>query len=99
MSLGVISTSNSDFRPNAAISRAEAMKMLLSVAALKDASFVAPTDATSSYADVTVDWQIKYIEHAKSLGIVSAAANFRPQDAITRAESAKVIVNTMNLAK
>jgi hypothetical protein len=91
-SLGVISTSNSHFRPNSPISRVESIKILLNVAGISTDS-----DATSSFADVA-GWSVKYVEKALELWIISSNTRFRPSEASTRAESAKTIVKTINLS-
>jgi len=96
--LGVISSENENFRPNDSISRAEAMKILLGVASSVDPKFLATEATTSSFVDVTTDWQKKYIEKAKALGIISGQKDsngdmiFRPDESITRAETSKVVV-------
>ena len=80
-----------NFRPNDIITRAEAMKMLLN-----SASIAVDPNAVSSFDDVS-GWAVKYVEKALELGIVAANSSFRPEEAITRAESAKVIVRAMEL--
>ena len=96
-SLGIVSgqTINGKlvFRPNDTITRAEAMKILLAAAGYK-------SDATVTvFSDVTEAWQIPFIAKAQSLGIVSGQTIngklvFRPNDTITRAEVAKIVVKT-----
>ena len=94
--LGLVSDSNVNFRPNDNISRVEAIKILLK------ASNIDVTDTnTNSFSDVTTDWMIKYTEKAKSLGIVNGQEVnwkliFRPNDSITRAEVAKIIVKSID---
>ena len=59
------------------------------------------TPLTSSFADVPVSsWMARYTERAKYLDIVhgqmiDGQLLFRPDDGITRAESAKVIMRTL----
>ena len=96
-SLGIVSGQMVDgklmFRPNDTITRAEAMKILLLTAGYK-------SDATTTeFTDVTEAWQIPLVAKAQSLGIVSGQVQdgkpiFRPNDTITRAEVAKIIVKT-----
>ncbi len=97
-SLGIISGQMVDgtlmFRPSDTITRAEAMKILLLTAGYK-------SDATSTeFTDVTEAWQIPLVAKAQGLGIVSGQTTvdgklvFRPNDTITRAEVAKIIVKT-----
>ena len=89
-SLGVIDGGTGQFRPNAAITRAEAMKVLLLAADIS----INPEQASVSFSDVS-GWATKYVEKALELGIIAANPEFRPDDAITRAESSKVIVQAM----
>jgi hypothetical protein len=59
----MIDSSNTNFRPNDSVTRAEAMKMLLN-----SASIEVNEVTTSSFADVKVTgWEAKYIETAKDL--------------------------------
>ena len=81
------------FRPNDSITRAEAIAMLLRLAKVS----IDSTITNSSFSDVTTPWMIPYIEKAKDLWIISwqdidGSLVFRPNDPITRAESAKIIV-------
>lgn len=80
---------NNNFRPNATITRAEAIKILLNTAGIES-----PEVEVSSFWDVE-GWSTRYIEKAFELGIVSSNDAFRPNDAITRAESSKIIVQAM----
>lgn len=90
--LGFVSASNDNFRPNMPISREESIKILLNVAGI-----ATQETSTSSFSDVN-GWAVRYIEKALDLGIISASSTFRPTQASTRAESAKTIVKTMNIA-
>jgi len=93
--LGLISTTNSEFRVNATISRAEALKMVMRAGI--DSSFsIVPT--SSSYSDVSLwSWQSRYTEVARALGVIAPNPTFRPGDAITRGESTKFILNGLNI--
>lgn len=88
--LWIISTSNTNFRPNDNITRAEAIKILLNAANIDT-----PEVTSSSFSDVSW-WAVKYIERAKILWIISDNTNFRPNDNITRAEVCKIVVITMD---
>ncbi len=95
--LSVINTTNSTFRPNDAISRIEAMKMILKVGETRSANFTLSTATTTTFTDIPASWMMKYVETAKDLAIVSGTNNtFRPLDAINRGETAKVAVRSMN---
>lgn len=86
------------FRPNDSITRAEAMAMLLNAAKI-------PVDSslrTTQFTDVTMYWMMPYVEAAKSLGIangqiIDGVLKFRPNDAITRAESVTIINKATSL--
>ncbi len=86
------------FRPNDPISRAEAAKILLVTL------WVTVTEPTTmTFIDVNRNSDLaKYIEGAVSINIfsgqlVNGRRIFRPSDIITRAEIAKVMVNTFGL--
>ena len=96
--LGMISGYTDDngdrfFHPDDPITRAEALKILLRATGVKTGS-----STTSSFTDVGTDWQIPVVESAYTLGIVSGQTDasgarfFRPNDSITRAEAAKIVV-------
>lgn len=94
--LKMIDSKNKLFRPNAQISRAEAMKMLISASWL-----TVNENAVSEFNDVK-GWAVKYIQKAKELWIVNGQTInwkvlFRPADNITRAEVSKIVVKTMEL--
>ena len=90
----MISWSYAQFRPDDAISRAEATKILITALGL-------PTEEVGalSFADLDKDSNLtQYIETARSYDILSGeiiddVRYFRPNDPIVRAEIAKVIVN------
>ena len=92
--LNMIDASNNNFRPNAQISRAEAMKMLINAAEIQTNE-----NAVSEFNDVK-GWAVKYVQKAKELGIVNGQnvngkVLFRPAENITRAEVSKIVVKTM----
>jgi len=76
------------FRPNGAITRAEATK--LAVAA---SSWTLLSPATASYADVPASyWAYRYIETARTNGAnANDDPSFRPGSFITRGETAKLV--------
>ena len=83
------------FSPDLPITRAEALKILFNTASID----VSSAPETSSFVDVVEPWMIPYIETAKSLSIINGqeSANgpiFRPDDTLTRAESAKILFKT-----
>lgn len=101
-SLGVIAQ-NTNFRPNDAVSRAEAIKMFMNVGSTRAAELtVDQAILSTSFTDVTVDWQAKYFEAAKSAGVINGQMVgdlliVRPNDSITRSETSKVAVNSQAL--
>ena len=86
------------FRPDAPASRAEFLKM-----AFYGLSIPVVDTSTTIFTDVTEPWQIPLVEEARQLGIVSGQQAddgtyaFRPDDPITRAELAKMLVRTITL--
>lgn len=97
LSKGMIQNSNR-FRPNDTITRAEVTKILTLALGV---TVTEPTVMT--YSDMRSTMSLaKYIEAATSLGIFSGQMMvgrriFRPSDPITRAEIAKVVVNTFHI--
>ncbi|EKE29243.1 MAG: S-layer protein [uncultured bacterium (gcode 4)] len=82
------------FRPDDAITRAEALAMLLNISWIKT-----PSQAISSFSDVKMAWMIRYVEKAKEIWLISGQNMnwnliFRPDDSITRAEAVRIIKNT-----
>lgn len=98
LSKGMISRGNTNFRPNDAISRAEAVKILMAASGIQ-----IDEPSTITFADLDLKSDLtKYIEAAKSMNIlagqqVNGQLRFRPNDSITRAEIAKVIVYAFHL--
>lgn len=86
---GVIDGTATTFRPGASLNRAEAATIVVRAAGVQDADLVSP--ATASFKDVASSfWGYKYIETAKSLGIIKGYADqtFKPGANVTRAEFA-----------
>jgi len=87
------------FRPNDGVTRAEALAILFRAYGIS-VSEGAQTDFTDIPAEGA--WMVKYITKAKELGIITGQVIdgklvFRPNDGITRAEAAKIIVRTEEL--
>jgi len=86
------------FRPNQNITRAEALKIILSVAGKENSSdsFV----ALARYKDVSEnDWFAPHFSYAIQQNIISGYedSTIRPNQSITRAEAAKIIMEVKNL--
>lgn len=99
LSKGMIS-SNTSFRPNDSITRAEATKILMSTSGKK-----INEPSVLTFVDLNNTSGLnKYIETARSMGILSGQMKingewiFRPNDSITRAEIAKIVSNAFGLS-
>ena len=90
--MNIIDSSNANFRPNDAVSRAEAIKMILNVGATRTSSLAVDQTVTSSpFSDVSVAWHNKYFDKASSLNIMNGSNGLvRPMDDVTRAETSKI---------
>ena len=90
------------FRPNDPTTRAEALAMLFAAAKIS-----IPDTTKTDFTDIPKDgaWMIKYIVKAKELGIIKGQHDskgrliFRPNDSISRAETAKIVVNLLKYLK
>lgn len=83
------------FRANDSINRAEAVKILNRATHLTS---IDSTNTPSSFSDIMPsDWFAPYVEVASALGIVKGYddGTFGPSRLITRAESAKIIYETL----
>ena len=91
---GIITGYVDGFHPNQNITRAEAIKILLTTAGFEILEAATDFDDVSSNA-----WYEKYIAFAKNNGIVSGYSDgtFRPDYPITRGEIAKITVKTIEL--
>ena len=91
-SMNIIDASNTNFRPNDTVARAEAIKMILNVGSTRTATLaVDQSVTTTSFSDVTVTWHAKYFDKAQSMNIMNGQnGNARPMDSITRSETTKV---------
>ncbi len=83
------------FRPNAEVTRAEALKIVLTAGGLTQFPSVIPnfTDV-----DTVADWFAKYTAYAKTSGLISGYEDgtFRGNQGITRAEVCKIVVELMD---
>jgi hypothetical protein len=82
------------FRPDAPVNRAEALKILSLGSQLSPAN----TDTAPTFLDVSsTDWFESYVRSAAAREIVSGYGDgtFGPGNSITRAEAAKIVLNTM----
>jgi hypothetical protein len=85
------------FRPNENVSRAEFAKMIV-----KAMGWMLITPDKPSLSDITRNhWCYSYIETAKIHGVINGYKNgrFRPNESITRAEVAKMIVAAAQFSK
>jgi hypothetical protein len=84
---GVVSTSSATFRPNANVTRAEMVKMILG--ALGETG----SDVDAGYMDVAGLGDLtSYVNRANEIGCVGDASYFRPNAASSRGEAFKVAV-------
>jgi len=75
------------FRPNQAITRAEAVKIVLATYGYT------PTNDTESFFNDVDGWSVGWVERARLIGLVQGIGNgnFDPNRPITRAEAAKIV--------
>lgn len=93
LALGFVSGyEDGTFRPNAPVTRAEAVKILLSQIAKTIQNF---TDY--DFTDIDDHWAKDFIQTAKNLGIIGGYedGSFRPDTNITRAEASKIISSVL----
>jgi len=99
VSKGVVDGTKANFNPTANISRAEVAKMVVVAAGLK-----ADPNKLSNFPDVDAkawDGKMKeYIDIAFAHGVIGGYQNgkFGPNDSVTRAQLAKMVVGAFNLA-
>lgn len=87
-----IISKDSKFRPDDKISRAEVLALILRSNGTQLSTY------KDSFEDVlTGDWFAQYVQTALDEGIVSPDKKFRPNDSITREETAKIIACMLNL--
>ena len=92
---GLVNKDAKNFRPDDTITRAEAMKILVGVLGADVVTDTTP----GTFADVVKTSDLaKFVNKAKALGIISGqGSKFRPNDSMSRAEIAKVVVNAFKL--
>jgi S-layer homology domain len=84
---GVVSTASATFRPNANVTRAEMIKMILGTLG------ETPSDVDAGYMDVDGLGDLRgYINRANEIGCISSGMYFRPNASSTRGEAFKVAV-------
>ncbi len=93
----LVDPNNKKFRPDEAISRIEALKILLI-----SLNYTFTDKYISTFTDVKDPWMVKYVETWKELWIIEWQTVdwklvFRPTYPISRAESSKITVITFNL--
>jgi hypothetical protein len=88
--------SDGTFKPDNTINRAEFLKILIE-AQFKDSSDVESCTGQSFHDVPTNEWYSKYACFAKSQGIIKGYSDgsFKPNQTISFAEAAKIVVNTM----
>ncbi len=81
------------FEPDRDITRSELLKIVVEASISSEETIT--YDADFTYDDIDPDmWWAAYVSTAKRLGHISAEnENFRPNDAITRAEAIKIVLN------
>lgn len=80
------------FSPDRPITRAEALKTILSAAKITPILDCYDADCGSPFMDLEM-WQGPWARAAWNLQIVKGAEKFRPSDAVTRAEAAIMVAN------
>ncbi|MBI5411806.1 S-layer homology domain-containing protein [Candidatus Peregrinibacteria bacterium] len=91
---GIVSGMNGYFKPNQPVTRAAALKILLKAASVNLGAGLV------TFKDVPRDaWYMPYVAYAKKNFIVSGYDDdtFHPENPITRAEAAKMVVKTQEL--
>ncbi len=84
------------FKPNNQITRAEALKMLITA---KKVDISESATTALPFTDVSsTDWYTPYLKYAYNKGIVQGktATSFAPADTITRGEMAKIVALLLN---
>jgi hypothetical protein len=86
---GVVNNAQ-EYRPEGNLTRAEFLKIVGNSSGWKLGS------TASSFTDVkSTDWYASYVAYAVSKGIISSGSKFRPNDTITRAEVAKILIGAL----
>ncbi len=83
---GIVKGDGASFRPDASITRAELITMVVRALGLT----ISGTD--TGFEDVAADsWYASYIKAALESGLISKDSVFRPNDLVTREEMAKIL--------
>lgn len=90
---GIITGANSTFRPNAQISKIEALAILYKISGFK------ADVKTTSFVDAAADWQTAVLAQAEYLELVKVPADkkFNPNAGTSRADMATTVVNFAKL--
>lgn len=83
----IVSRSNSIFRPEDRITRAEALWIIMGASKIDSSN----SSTTSSFWDVDVQWQVKVSNKALEMNIIDAENIFRPNQNATRWEIFEMI--------
>ncbi len=92
--------SDREFQPERSITRAELTKLLVGMLTRDpDRKVTLSTPATPTFSDVAPDaWYYAYVETAASQGLVKGEnGRFRPDDPVTREETAVMLLRAMGL--
>ena len=89
---------NNEFRPGNQITRAEFVKLVMSMVPYCPYVEAARSKNTRTYNDVNHDkWYFPYVEAASELGIVKGSGgSFRPDSPVTREEMATILIRIFN---
>jgi S-layer homology domain len=82
---GVVSTANANFRPNASVTRAEMIKMVLGGLGEESSDFATNHSDTANLGDLT-----GYINRATEMGCANDGMYFRPSATSSRGETFKI---------
>ncbi len=91
---GIVQGDNGKFRPDASITRAELITMVVRALNLSEKG------TQTGFSDVAEDsWYASYIKAALDNGIISKDTHFRPNDVVTREEMAKILAGANAIMK
>jgi len=91
---GIVQGDNGSFRPDASITRAELITMVVRALNLSEKG------TQTGFSDVAEDsWYASYIKAALDNGIISKDTHFRPNDVVTREEMAKILAGANAIMK
>lgn len=91
---GIVEGYGTYFKPQAFITRAEALAMAMRAARIESYAY-----HHTFFYDVVAEWQKPYIETAYRLNLINGKGDgkFDPGGTLTRAEAAKIVSNIINL--